>query len=78
MARHGTSWVALPGAASGLHVYLRFNPLLNGHGGGGTDNAGVETGFAGTSTDGLNELDTGGLLTAGPADADNVVQTVEL
>jgi glucoamylase len=37
------SLVALPGAAAGLHVYLRFNPLLNGHGGGGTDNAGGES-----------------------------------
>jgi glucoamylase len=37
------SLVALPGAPSGLHVYLRFNPLLNGHGGGGTDNAGGES-----------------------------------
>ncbi len=37
------SLVALPGAPAGLHVYLRFNPLLNGHGGGGTDNAGAES-----------------------------------
>ncbi len=37
------SLVDLPGAPSGLHVYLRFNPLLNGHGGGGTDNAGGES-----------------------------------
>ena len=97
--------VPLPGAPSGLHLYLRFNPLLNGHGGGGTDNAGgesativptsdgpvplsystnsftdavnrsyatpiyaalagntpfpaVETGFAGTGSDGLTELDS--------------------
>ncbi len=35
--------VPLPGAPSGLHLYLRFNPLLNGHGGGGTDNAGGES-----------------------------------
>ena len=35
--------VRLPGAPSGLHLYLRFNPLLNGHGGGGTDNAGSES-----------------------------------
>ena len=121
------SLVALPGAPPGLHVYLRFNPLLNGHGGGGSDNAGaesativqtrrgpipvsystnsfteatnrsyatpiyaalaasrpfaaVETGFVGASSDGLNELDNSGALTAGPPDADNgnVVQTVEL
>ena len=26
--------VPLPGAPGGLHLYLRFNPLLNGHGGG--------------------------------------------
>ena len=102
--------VPLPGAPSGLHLYLRFNPLLNGHGGGGTDNAGgesattvptpdgpvplsystnsfteavnrsyatpiyaalaastpfpaVETGFAGTGSDGLTELDSSGSLT---------------
>ena len=35
--------VRLPGAAAGLHLYLRLNPLLNGHGGGGTDNAGSES-----------------------------------
>jgi glucoamylase len=35
--------VPLPGAPSGLHLYLRFNPLLNGHGGGGSDNAGGES-----------------------------------
>jgi glucoamylase len=121
------SLVALPGAPSGLHVYLRFNPLLNGHGGGGSGNAGgesativptgrgavplsystnsfteavnrsyaspiyaalagssafsaVETGFAGTSSDGLSELDATGSLTSSAPDADdgNVVQTVEL
>jgi glucoamylase len=37
------SLVALPGAAAGLQVYLRFNPLLNGHGGGGTSNVGGES-----------------------------------
>lgn len=121
------SLVSLPGAPAGLRVYLRFHPLLNGHGGGGTDNAGgesatvvqtsrgaiplsystnsfteatnrsyaapiyaalaasrpfaaVETGFAGTSSDGLSELDTSGALTTTAPDADNgnVVQTVEL
>jgi glucoamylase len=119
--------IPLPGAPSGLHLYLRFNPLLNGHGGGGTDNAGgesativptadgpvplsystnsftdavnrsyatpiyatlaastpfpaVETGFAGTASDGLTELDTSGGLTSTAPDASNgnVVQTVEL
>jgi glucoamylase len=119
--------VPLPGAPAGLHLYLRFNPLLNGHGGGGTDNAGgesativstpdgpvplsystnsftdavnrsyatpiyaalsasdpfsaVETGFAGTASDGLTELDTSGALTSTAPDASdgNVVQTVEL
>src|SRR5580700_377702 len=119
--------VPLPGAPSGLHLYLRFNPLLNGHGGGGTDNAGgesativatargqvplsystnsfteavnrsyatpiyaalaagqpfgaIETGFAGTASDGLTELDTSGALTSTAPDASNgnVVQTVEL
>ncbi len=35
--------VPLPGAPSGLHLYLRFNPLLNGHAGGGADNAGGES-----------------------------------
>jgi glucoamylase len=119
--------VPLPGAPSGLHLYLRFNPLLNGHGGGGTDNAGgesativttpdgqiplsystdsfteavnrsyatpiyaalsasdpfsaVETGFAGTASDGLTELDSAGALTSTAPDASNgnVVQTVEL
>ena len=35
--------VPLPGAPPGCTVYLRFNPLLNGHGGGGTDNAGGES-----------------------------------
>jgi glucoamylase len=121
------SLVTLPGAHAGLHVYLRFNPLLNGHGGGGTDNAGggsativatsrgavplaystnsfteatnrsyatpiyaalaasspfaaVETGFEGTASDGLDELDASGALTQGAPDANNgnVVQTVEL
>jgi glucoamylase len=119
--------VRLPGAPPGLHLYLRFNPLLNGHGGGGTDNAGgesativstpngelplsystdsfteavnrsyakpiyavlsasepfqaVETGFAGTASDGLTELDNSGALTSTAPDASNgnVVQTVEL
>ncbi len=119
--------VPLPGAPPGLTVYLRFNPLLNGHGGGGSDNAGgesatvvstargpvplsystnsfteavnrgyatpiyaalaadspfkaVETGFAGTSSDGLSELDSAGALTTTSPDADdgNVVQTVKL
>ena len=119
--------VPLPGAPGGLHVYLRFNPLLNGHDGGGTDNAGgesativstangpvplsystnsfteavnrsyaspvyaalagnspfpvVETGFAGTASDGLTELDNAGALTSTAPDASNgnVVQTVEL
>ncbi len=37
------SLVRLPGAASNLHVYLRFNPLLNGHGGGGSQNVGGES-----------------------------------
>src|SRR5580658_3995051 len=119
--------VPLPGAPSGLHLYLRFNPLLNGHGGGGSDNAGgesatvvatlrgpvplsystnsfteavnrsyatpiyaalaasqpfqaVETGFEGTASDGLTELDNSGALTSTAPDASNgnVVQTVEL
>jgi glucoamylase len=119
--------IPLPGAPAGLHVYLRFNPLLNGHGGGGSDNSGsesativstrrgpvplsystnsfteavnrdyaepiyaalaadnafrdVETGFAGTASDGLTELDTSGALTSTAPDADNgnVVQTVGL
>ena len=119
--------VPLPGAAAGLHLYLRFNPLLNGHGGGGTDNAGgesativptsggpvplsystnsftdavnrsyatpvyaalaashsfqdAETGFAGSASDGLTELDSSGTLTSAAPDASNgnVVQTVEL
>jgi glucoamylase len=119
--------VPLPGAPPGLSVYLRFNPLLNGHGGGGSDNAGgesativqtprgpvplsystnsfteavnrsyatpiyaalaastpfgaVETGFAGTSSDGLTELDSSGALTTTAPDASdgNVAQTVKL
>ncbi len=37
------SLVRLPGAASDLHVYLRFNPLLNGHAGGGSQNVGGES-----------------------------------
>ena len=42
--------------------------------------AGVETGFAGTSSDGLTELDSSGSLTSAAPDADNgnVVQTVKL
>ena len=121
------SLVPLPGAPSGLSVYLRFNPLLNGHGGGGSGNAGgesativstprgpvplsystnsfteavnrsyaapiyaamaadvpfaaVETGFAGTASDGLTELDSSGTLTPAAPDASdgNVVQTVRL
>jgi glucoamylase len=116
-----------PGAAPGLSVYLRFNPLLNGHGGGGAGNAGpqsatvaatsrgpvplsystnsftaavnrdyaspiyaalaagsrfgaVETGYAGSASDGLTELDSSGSLTTTAPDADNgnVVQTVKL
>jgi glucan 1,4-alpha-glucosidase len=124
--------VPLPGALGGLHLYLDFNPLLNGHGGGGTANAGgesatvastsrgpvplsystdsfteavnrsyatpvyaalaasqpfaqVETGFEGTASDGLTELDSSGALTTaveqgGAPDASdgNVAQTVEL
>jgi glucoamylase len=121
------SLVPLAGAPSGLSAYLRFNPLLNGHGGGGSGNAGgesatvlqtargpvplsystnsfteavnrsyatpvyaalaastpfgaVQTGFAGTSSDGLAELDSSGTLTSTAPDADNgnVVQTVKL
>jgi glucoamylase len=121
------SLVPLPGAPSGLSVYLRFNPLLNGHGGGGSANSGgesativntargpvplsystnsfteavnrsyaspvyaalaastrfgaVETGFAGSASDGLAELDSSGALTSAAPDADNgnVVQTVKL
>ena len=121
------SLVPLAGAPSGLSVYLRFNPLLNGHGGGGSANSGgesatvlqtargpvplsystnsfteavnrsyatpvyaalaastpfggVQTGFAGTSSDGLTELDSSGTLTSSAPDADNgnVVQTVKL
>lgn len=121
------SLVTLPGAPAGLSVYLRFHPLLNGHGGGGGGNAGgesatvvptprgeiplsystnsfteatnrnyaspiyaalaasrpfaaVETGFAGTSSDGLSELGTSGHLTTSAPNADdgNVAQTVEL
>ena len=42
--------------------------------------AAVETGFAGTSSDGLTELDSSGTLTSAAPDADNgnVVQTVKL
>jgi glucoamylase len=121
------SLVPLAGAPSGLSVYLRFNPLLNGHGGGGSANSGgesativntargpvplsystnsftaavnrsyatpsyaalaastrfgaVETGFAGSASDGLTELDSSGALTSTAPDADNgnVVQTVKL
>jgi len=121
------SLAVLPGAPPGLRVYLRFHPLLNGHGGGGADNAGgesatvvetargpiplsystnsfteavnrtyatpiyaalaasrpfisVETGFAGTASDGLNELDRLGVLSTSAPNANdgNVVQTVEL
>src|SRR5580692_6462150 len=104
------SLVPLAGAPSGLSVYLRFNPLLNGHGGGGSANSGgesatvlqtargpvplsystnsfteavnrsyatpvyaalaastpfsaVQTGFAGTASDGLSELDSSGAVT---------------
>lgn len=35
--------VPLAGAPSGLRLYLRFNPLLNGHGGGGSSNSGGES-----------------------------------
>jgi glucoamylase len=124
--------VPLPGAPPGLHLYLDFNPLLNGHAGGGAANSGaesativatsrgpvplsystdsfteavnrsyatpvyaalaasqpyqqVETGFAGTASDGLTELDAAGALTSaveqgGAPDASNgnVAQTVEL
>lgn len=37
------SLVRLTGAASDLHLYLRFNPLLNGHGGGGSQNVGGQS-----------------------------------
>lgn len=46
------SLVALPGAPGGLHVYLRFHPLLNGHGGGGADNAGAESATVVQTADG--------------------------
>ena len=121
------SLVPLPGAPTGLQLYLRFNPILNGHGGGGSGNAGaesativptargsiplsystdsftealnrdyatpiyaamaasspfsaVETGFAGASSDGLNQLDASQSLSSTAPDASdgNVVQTVEL
>jgi len=121
------SLVPLPGAPQGLAVYLRFNPLLNGHGGGGSGNAGgesativatprgpiplsystnsfteavnrdyatpiyaalasdgafkkIETGFEGTASDGLSELDASGALTSTAPNASNgnVVQTVQL
>jgi glucoamylase len=121
------SLVPLAGAPAGLAVYLRFNPLLNGHAGGGSGNAGgesatvaatsrgpiplsystnsfteavnrsyarpiyaalaadvpfqgIETGFAGTASDGLTELDASGTLTSTAPDASNgnVVQTVKL
>ncbi|HUN30678.1 MAG TPA: glucodextranase DOMON-like domain-containing protein [Trebonia sp.] len=126
------SLVPLPGAPGGLRLYLSFNPLLNGHGGGGTANAGgesatvastargpvplaystdsfteavnrsyatpiyaalaasqpfdqVETGFEGTASDGITELDNSGALTTaveqgGAQDASdgNVAQTVGL
>ncbi|HEX3924818.1 MAG TPA: glucodextranase DOMON-like domain-containing protein [Streptosporangiaceae bacterium] len=121
------SLVPLAGAPVGLAVYLRFNPLLNGHAGGGSGNAGgesatvvatsrgpiplsystssfteavnrsyarpiyaalasdvpfqgIETGYAGTASDGLSELDSAGALTSTAPDASNgnVVQTVKL
>ena len=125
------SLVTFGKAASNLHVYLRFNPLLNGHGGGGAQNAGgesatiddtwsngqipvsystnsfteavnrsyatpiyaalaasrpfaeVESGYVGSATDGVTELDNAHALTAGPSaapdtDNGNVAQTVEL
>ncbi|MHB1527325.1 MAG: hypothetical protein ACYCZN_13800 [Candidatus Dormibacteria bacterium] len=46
------SLVALPGAPTGLKVYLRFNPLLNGHGGGGSENAGAESATIVPTSDG--------------------------
>ncbi len=124
--------VPLTGAPSGMHLYLRFNPLLNGHGGGGSSNSGgesatvvstphgdvplsystnsfseavnrsyatplyaaltgaqpftqVESGYEGTASDGLTELDSAGTLTSavesgGAPDASdgNVAQTVAL
>src|SRR5487761_1177343 len=121
------SLVPLPGAPTGLQLYLRFNPFLTGPGGGGSGNAGaesapivptargsiplsystdsftealnrdyatpiyaamaasspfsaVETGFAGASSDGLNQLDASQSLSSTAPDASdgNVVQTVEL
>ena len=41
---------ALQGAVSAYHVYVRFDPSLNGNGGGGSANAGGDTGAVDTST----------------------------
>src|SRR6185437_10044480 len=41
-----------PGAPAGMRLYLRFNPLLNGHGGGGADNAGGESATIAATADG--------------------------
>src|ERR1700694_2180003 len=41
---------ALVGKPSDYHVYVRFDPTLNGNGGGGSANAGGDTGGVDTST----------------------------
>ena len=48
--------VPLAGAPSGLRLYLRFNPLLNGHGGGGSSNAGGESATTVSSARGVLPL----------------------
>jgi glucoamylase len=40
----------LVGSLAGYHLYVRFDPTVNGNGGGGPDNAGADTGTADTST----------------------------
>ena len=45
-----TKFEALKGSASAYHVYVRFDPTLNGNGGGGSDNAGGDTGRIDRST----------------------------
>src|SRR4051794_13330590 len=44
------SFVPLVGSISDYHLYVRFDPTVNGNGGGGDANAGADTGSVDTST----------------------------
>jgi glucan 1,4-alpha-glucosidase len=45
-----TTFQALSGTLAGYHLYLRFDPTVNGNGGGGNGNGGADSGTVDTST----------------------------